>query len=248
MKFYLLLAFCSIAIAASAQTNTFPASGSVGIGTTSPRAYLDVATASLNTLTTVLGRLPEGDSDSSGSYLGVHTYVTQPGPCNSFSLEHKFYGRLNSSINFYRGGSYTGGFITFTTNNGTERMRLDDNGNLGIGTTNTGSYKLAVEGVIGARKIKITQASWADFVFDEDYELPSLTETAGYIKMYKHLPGVPDEAEVKREGVDIGEMNKVLLQKVEELTLYLIEMKRELEEQRKVVEEQRTRIEGLERK
>jgi hypothetical protein len=107
---------------------------------------------------------------------------------------------------------------------------FDTNGNLGIGTTPTGTYKLQVEGTIGARKIQVKSGTWADFVFQPDYQLAPLSEVATYIKTNQHLPGIPTAEDVKKDGVDVGEMNKLLLQKVEELTLYMIEMKKEIEQ------------------
>jgi hypothetical protein len=96
-------------------------------------------------------------------------------------------------------------------------------GTVGIGTSKTGDYRLAVDGTIGARKLKVTQETWADYVFDKGYQLPALQEVQHYIDQHKHLPGVPSAADVKRDGVDVGEMNKILLKKIEELTLYLLE-------------------------
>lgn len=96
-------------------------------------------------------------------------------------------------------------------------------GKVSIGTASAGSYKLAVNGTIGARRVKVTQENpWADFVFDDDYPLLSLPETAAFIRQHKHLPGIPTTEEVNKDGVDLGEMNTKLLQKVEELTLHLI--------------------------
>ncbi|WP_343308207.1 hypothetical protein AAHN97_13715 [Chitinophaga niabensis] len=109
-----------------------------------------------------------------------------------------------------------------------ERMRINNNGNIGIGTAKP-QYKLAVEGTIGARKVKVTQESWADFVFDPAYKLPTINETAQYIQQHKRLPGIPSETEVKEKGLDVGEMNKLLLQKIEEQMLYIIELKKEVE-------------------
>ncbi|QEH42537.1 hypothetical protein [Chitinophaga sp. XS-30] len=100
-------------------------------------------------------------------------------------------------------------------------------GNIGIGTKNTGTHKLAVEGTIGARKVKVQQGTWADFVFSPEHALPSLYEVEKHINAHRHLQGIPSEAEVKREGIDLGEMDKLLLQKIEELTLYMIELKKE---------------------
>lgn len=110
------------------------------------------------------------------------------------------------------------------------------NGNVGIGTGAPPSmYKLAVEGTVGARKVKVQQGAWADFVFHDDYQLPSLHEVETFVKENKHLPGIPSEAEVKKEGVDVGEMNKLLLQKVEELTLYIIDLKKESQKQQEKI-------------
>lgn len=103
-------------------------------------------------------------------------------------------------------------------------------GNVGIGTTNPGTYKLAVEGTVGARRIKVTQqTSWADFVFHDNYRLPSLQELEAYIQQHKHLPDVPTAKEVQENGIDIGNINATLLQKVEELTLYIIQLNKKNE-------------------
>jgi hypothetical protein len=103
-------------------------------------------------------------------------------------------------------------------------------GNVGIGATSTGVHKLAVEGSIGARKIKVNQIGWADFVFKSDYKLPRLQDVENYINTNKHLEGIPTTEEVQKEGLDLGEMNKLLLQKVEELTLYMIKMQKEIDQ------------------
>ncbi|QJB42423.1 hypothetical protein HF324_33065 [Chitinophaga oryzae] len=111
-------------------------------------------------------------------------------------------------------------------------------GNVGIGTLNPGTYKLAVEGTVGARRIKVTQqTSWADFVFHENYQLPSLQELEAYIQQHKHLPDVPTAKEVQENGIDIGNMNATLLQKVEELTLYIIQLNKKNEALEKRVAE-----------
>ncbi|HEY0610377.1 MAG TPA: hypothetical protein VGD35_11990 [Chitinophaga sp.] len=204
--------------------------GKLGIGTSSPRAPLDVTPATINAVHSILARLPEGDATGGGTFVGVQAFNTTVINGPSFALQHRFYGELNSAINFHRGGSTLGGFLSFSTNNGTERMRIDASGNVGIGTANTGNYKLAVEGTIGARRVKVTQETWPDYVFHQDYQLPSLFQVEQYIKENQHLPEIPSAAEVAKDGLDLGEMNKKLLQKVEELTLYLIDIKKELNE------------------
>ncbi|MES2372832.1 MAG: hypothetical protein V4557_09650 [Bacteroidota bacterium] len=99
------------------------------------------------------------------------------------------------------------------------------NGAIGIGTTAPGPYKLAVEGVLGARKVKVTQANpWADYVFDEGYQLRSLADIEGYIKANKRLPEIPSATEINKDGLDLGEMQTLQMKKIEELTLYLIEL------------------------
>jgi hypothetical protein len=108
-----------------------------------------------------------------------------------------------------------------------ERMRISAIGNVGIGTRPVDSFKLAVNGVIGARRLRVTQASWADFVFDAKYKLPTLDDVEVYVKANGHLKDVPSSAEVTKDGIDVGEMNKILLQKIEEMTLHLIELNKE---------------------
>lgn len=128
-------------------------------------------------------------------------------------------------------------------------MVVKANGSLGLGTANPGTNKLAVEGTIAARKVKVTQTSpWPDFVFRPEFQLPSLDEVAAHIKEKGHLPGIPTEAEVARDGHDLGDMNAKLLQKVEELTLYLLDMKSTNERLQRENESIRQRLEQLEKK
>jgi len=107
---------------------------------------------------------------------------------------------------------------------GTWRKVLIENesGNVGIGTA-TPSEKLSVNGNIRAKEINVETANWPDYVFDDDYQMPSLIETEAFIKQHKHLPGMPNKEQVAAEGISLGEMNRKLLEKVEELTLMLIQ-------------------------
>ncbi len=133
-------------------------SGNLGIGTTSPQAALDVATFINNEeIGTVFGRLSEGNAVGNGTFLGVKGYETQISTYNgkSFAIEHNFYGETNSSINFFRGGSTTGGYITFNTNNNSEKVRITSDGKVGIGSTSP-SHTLTVQGgPSGAKGINI---------------------------------------------------------------------------------------------
>ena len=104
------------------------------------------------------------------------------------------------------------------------------NGVVGIGTTNTQGFKLAVNGGILAEEVKvITDVPASDYVFEPDYKLKSLNEIKTYVETHKHLPEVPSAAEFKRDGYKVGQMDDLLLRKVEELTLYVIELQKQIE-------------------
>lgn len=100
-------------------------------------------------------------------------------------------------------------------------------GNVGIGTTAPGIYKLAVNGGIHAKEVVIDQIGWPDFVFDERYRNAPLSEIEQHIKAKHHLPGLPSAQEVAKNGINVGQMQAVLLQKIEELTLHLIAIEKE---------------------
>lgn len=118
--------------------------------------------------------------------------------------------------------------------NGTTSMTISNaTGNVGIGTTTTGSHKLAVEGSIGARSVTVEPSGWSDFVFEGNYGLRTLEEVESHIEEKGHLPEIPSEAEVLENGIELGEMNAKLLQKIEELTLYLIDQNKQNQEQQK---------------
>ena len=130
------------------------------------------------------------------------------------------------------------------TGNGTHYI---SEGNLGIGTT-TPTEKLAVNGTIRSKEVIVEATGWPDYVFADDYELPTLAEIEAFIKANKHLPDVPSAEQVEEQGQHIGEIQKQLLKKMEEMTLYMIELKKEnelLKKEKEVNNAQQERIDQL---
>ncbi|MDD2987198.1 hypothetical protein [Flavobacterium sp.] len=105
--------------------------------------------------------------------------------------------------------------------------------NIGIGTSNftdgTDSYRLSVNGAVRANRVRV-YTDWADYVFEKDYYLPTLEEVENHINEKGHLIDIPSASEVEEKGIELGEMNKLLLQKIEELTLYIITLNKEVEQ------------------
>ncbi len=125
----------------------------------------------------------------------------------------------------------------------------NSSGNVGIGTNDPKGYKLAVAGDMIAESVKIKlQSAWPDFVFAKSYKLPTLQETENHIIKRGHLPGIPTAAEVKVNGIDLGDMNAKLLQKIEELTLHLIEKDKQIASQEEQNQKQEISIKKLEMK
>ena len=111
-------------------------------------------------------------------------------------------------------------------------MHILPNGNVGVGVISPVA-RLTVNGNILAKEIKVTNnISVPDYVFEPDYKLTSLSDIETYVKEHKHLPEIPSAEDIERDGLDLGEMNLLLLKKVEELTLHLIEKNKEIGEQR----------------
>jgi len=197
------------------------ANGNVGIGTTTPSAKLQVYTSGAGNAQTW------GNNNTVNT--SIYDYNTSPN---------------SPSIVFGDGTGWKFHIAKKSDNGATKFLTIqDNNGNVGIGITNP-QYKLAVEGTIAAREVKVTAETWADFVFHPTYKLCTLGEVEQFIKANNHLPEIPTEAEVKENGIGLGEMNAKLLQKIEELTLYMIEQQKRILE----LEQQNQRITEIERK
>ena len=128
---------------------------------------------------------------------------------------------------------------------GTEQPKqpLHVNGNVLIGNAwndapecEISGNRLIVDGAIITKEILVTTDAWADEVFESSYELISLDSLEHYVKLHKHLPHIPSEAEIKNNGIHIATMNAALLRKIEELTLYVIDLKKDIQAMNKVME------------
>lgn len=108
------------------------------------------------------------------------------------------------------------------------RFIIKENGNTGIGITSPDN-KLEVDGTIRATEV-VVETGWADYVFNDDYNNMSIEQLEEFIKSNKHLPGIPTATEVENNGVSLGDMNALLLKKIEELTLYIIELNNQIKE------------------
>jgi hypothetical protein len=145
-----------------------------------------------------------------------------------------------------------GDFVTIGEVGGDDKMEIRANevtikanfgnilmptGNVGIGTINPTS-KLSVNGSIRAKEV-VVETGWADFVFAKNYKLPALTEVEKYIKANNHLPEIPSAIEIQTNGLKVGEVQTKMMQKIEELTLYIIEMNKEIASLKAIVNQKK---------
>ncbi|AJW63271.1 hypothetical protein VO54_01795 [Elizabethkingia miricola] len=183
----------------------------VGIGTTNPVSKLHIASNK------------QEESSSGDLYIGDSATSVRLGTTSDYSWIQShgskplYINRLGNNI-----------------------VLNNQGGNVGIGTTNP-QNKLDVNGTVHAKEVKVDMAGWADFVFEKEYQLPTLDEVEQHIHEKGHLPNIPNTKEVTENGLSLGENQKLLLQKIEELTLYSIE-------QNKLIKEQQERLKKLEEK
>nr|WP_068892975.1 hypothetical protein [Pedobacter panaciterrae] len=211
-----------------AQTNVFPTTGNVGIGTTNPGAELSFKSVSAGTESVGI----TWHSPAPLNY-GIHRTMGAWGAPNYQQLRVSW----TTGVILDPGSAYAKSYVDIVGGG----LRVTS-GNVGIGSIDTKGYKLAVNGKIRAQEIKVETANWPDYVFAKGYQLPSLQEIEQHIKDKGHLHGIPSAEEVKADGVDLGEMNAKLLQKIEELTLYLIEQNKQVMEQNKTIEVQNNNL------
>lgn len=189
----------------------FLQNGKMGINNSSPAANLDIldpGTAEIRV---------QSSSSSNSSIWALNSISSY-----NMGLDNSGIGFIGSNI------SSPMKLIQFKINNSTNTPQV------WIGkrpTTGTHTdFSLAVDGKLVTNSLYVTlQGNWADFVFEKNYKLMPLSDLENYYKTHRHLPGIPSTEEVKENGLNLEEMNTMLLLKVEELTLYMVELKKELD-------------------
>jgi len=200
---------------------SFIYSGNFGIGTTNPTSKLTI----------------QASPDGYPTPLKAISILGPNSPENSNSardLSWDFAAAGSAVIRSFRGANWDT-YLQFMTNYSLGgdapqvRMHINDNGNIGIGTTNPDS-KLTVAGNIHAQEVKVTINAGLvpDYVFANDYKLKSLQEVEDYIKQNSHLPEIQSASEIEKNGLMLAKMNLDLLKKIEEMTLYMIEQNKQI--------------------
>jgi hypothetical protein len=214
----------------AAPANGLLVQGNVGIGTTSPATALVVNSGELTV--NVNGSLTQG-----GEVFRAHN---QPD--------------ANILIASPIGGVTGGSALVAINDAGNTIVPMEiraspliiSDGSLAIGTTDPRGFKLAVNGSAIAESMTVQlHANWPDYVFKPSYVLPTLTQVKTYIDKNQHLPEMPSQQEIAEKGLNLGEMNKLLVKKVEELTLYLIEKDKQDQIKQQEIEQLKKQLDML---
>jgi len=258
----ILLGFCRLVT--HGQVNTFPANGKVGLGTISPQVLLDIVKPAENNIIESISKFTVSDANGqhfqikngtmiNGNFIPVlaaeRNKSDNPVMILSASVTDatvdigdkpmlRFDARILSGPTTVRPLFSWGSYYN-------DYMIMSANGNLGIGTNKPGE-KLSVNGKIRAHEIKVETTNWPDYVFKPEYQLTSLSETEQFIKKNGHLPEIPKASEIEANGLSLGEMNKLMMKKIEELTLHLIEEDKEMKGYKQLLVEQADKLKHLE--
>lgn len=219
----------------------------VGIGRCEPRVRLDV-NGTIYGKKLILGdidptTIPENrllHLKTSTSVIGIDNVILINSPVGDI-LKLNVNGDLTT--NHLHSQTLTSNFVTVNTifNNGAYFLNtgLSEGASQTVFTIKTNGRKIFQinnNGLVQAREIKVDIQTWPDFVFEPSYALMPLNELENFYKTQKHLPNVPDATTVEKEGINLGEMDKILLQKIEELTLYLMQQEKRIEMQQNEID------------
>ncbi len=197
-----------------------PFGGKIGIGFTTPASKLSVLSTTVagnnNTdVFQILGKNPVmWVSDAAGTNHGYLKGVTD----NTLTPQFPGAGLEIGAVP---------GTDLFLSANYAPVLTIAQNNNVGIGTT-IPSHKLSVNGIIRSKEVVVESANWPDYVFTNQYSLKPLDEVEQFIKQNKHLPNIPSASEIEKNGLELGAVQNKMMEKIEELTLYIIELKKEM--------------------
>lgn len=211
--------------------NITPTTNNVGIGTETPIEKLHVAGNTFVSGYAIIGGIANiGGNTAIAGDLTINT-VNPIIQLNNSGVAKGFVQLSGDNIRVgTNSGNAAGKFVIRT--NGGDRFFVDGSGNVNIGSqTDAPGYILRVGGkmICEEVKVKLQSSGWPDYVFSEKYKLPTLTELNDFIKTNKHLPNIPSAAEVEKNGLEVGDMQKRMMEKIEELTLYIIDLKKEID-------------------
>jgi hypothetical protein len=212
---------------------TISGNGNVGIGNTDPYATLDIINSGAAWATRGIRLLGPNIVANSG-----HSLMISVGKGDSIRNMGQMYFN-------YANDNSTSNRLSFGLHSVDDVLNILGTGNVGIGTTTPGSYKLNVAGSVRANEV-VVNTTGADYVFEDSYKLKPLEEVEQYIEKEKHLPEIPSASEMKNNGVGVSEIQAKLLAKVEELTLYMIDQNKKLESVIKENEQLKSRVAELE--
>jgi len=212
--------------------------GKIGVGTVNPKEKLHIAGSILT----------EGEmivQDKISLIEGNHAWeieITNDGLNFMHGLSTGLERGISSKLFINNNGNIGVGTNTPSTKLDVNGLFSAQNANINTLTTNELNAQSAtiantltaqsanINGKIKTKEIQVTLRDWPDFVFSKEYQLPTLKEVEQFITENQHLPNVPSAAEVEKNGVDLGEMNATLLKKVEELTLYILDLQKQIDE------------------
>jgi hypothetical protein len=189
--------------------------GNVGVGTATPVGKLDVHDAASNNTTLFITPNNASIEDSSTVFMAEGT----DGQTGMYWL----YDGVGNQMELW--GQY------FGSKYGPHLLVNRDNGNVSLGGTYASGYKLSVGGKVICTELRVNAiADWPDYVFKKDYKLMPLAQLGSFIDEHGHLPNIPKATEVAKSGLEVGEMQRRMMEKIEELSLYIIGQQKQIDE------------------